>query len=338
MALDPNAPAQDTTPSLPAKPQVATGGYPGLAPMTPPAPQPATPAPATPQAAPLPTAAPATPSAAPAVAPVGSTQFGPGNDLRSTQINPGASPRLAGVQGQVDTAANKLASGPDRFGIAQDRFKTFAEQTDPAYQASLRSATQKAAANGAVGSGMLSTDYGNLDLARERQLSGERSSLFSNALEGTIGDTRANVGLLSGLEGQQYGQEAGARNELRGERGYQTGLEDQAYNRGIQGLTLEDALTNSAFGRGLASEQAGSTGSPAATQLGLSEMYGHTADEAGNSLAGLVNANAQSGILDNIYGRAPAQAPQGVDPKAQLPPWLTGGNAVQPALSSGGMY
>ena len=272
-------------------------------------------APAMPQAA--------APGAAPGAMPA-TQSFGPGNDLRGTQINPTTDPRLAATQGNVDSVANKLANGPDRFQIAQDRFKTYADQTDPAFQASIRSATQHAAANGAVGSGQLGTDYGNLALQHTRDLANERSGLFSNALEGTIGDTRANAGILSGMEGQQYGEGAANRNELRGERGYQNGMENQAYTRGVQGLELGDQLTNSAFGRGLATSQFGSQGNPGATQLGLAGMYGQQASDAGSSVGSLLQAGQQNSILNSIYGQQgqPSQSGGGTLMNAMNPQTL----------------
>lgn len=310
----PTAPATNPIPTQ--APQIQPVAQQGLAPMTPPAVPAPTPMPAAPPQLGAASAVPGTP-AAPAVPGAATSSFGPGNDLRGSQITPTTDPRLAGTQGAVDAQAGKLANGPDRFQIAQDRFKTFSDATDPAFQASIRSATQHAAANGAIGSGQLGTDYGNLALQHTRDLANERSGLFSNALEGTIGDTRANVGLLSGLEGQQFGQGVDQRNELRGERGYQNGMENQAYTRGVQGLTLEDALTNSAFGRGQAQSQAGEANNPAQTQLLLSGLYGQQAGDAGKALSGLVQSTtANNSLSDAIkamgaYGQPKEPLPQG---------------------------
>lgn len=327
MAIAPPT-AASTDPQATQAPTIQPVAQQGLAPMTPPAVPAPTPMPAAP-----PQLGAASPPAPPTVGynggqvardappgfgqtpPVGAvpgaatSSFGPGNDLRGSQITPTTDPRLAGTQGAVDAQAGKLANGPDRFQIAQDRFKTYNDATDPAFQASIRSATQHAAANGAVGSGELGTDYGNLALAHTRDLANERSNLFSNALEGTIGDTRANVGLLSGLEGQQYGQDANNRAELRGERGYQNGMEQQAYDRGVQGLTLEDALTNSAFGRGQAQSQAGEANNPANTQMLLSGLYGQQAAGAGQALSGLVQNTATNNAVKGAYGQPTAHAP-----------------------------
>lgn len=297
--------APDTTPQAP-KPQAPTPGIP--APMTPPAQPTLSAAPAPTPAAPMqPPPSAATnqiPSGAPSVG--AASTFGPSQNMLNAQIAPTTDPRLAGTQGMVDSQAQKLATGPDRFQLAQNQFKTFADQTDPAYQASIRSATQKAAANGAIGSGMLGTDYGNLALQRTRDLSNERDSLFNNALEGTIGDNRANLGLLSGLEGQQYGEGAANRNELRNERGYQAGMEDQNYQRGVQQVGLADALTNSAFGRAQGQYGSGMGSNPAGLDMQLAGLYGQQSSDAGSALSGLMQSNATNGLLKSIYGQQPS--------------------------------
>jgi hypothetical protein len=139
------------------------------------------------------------------------TQFGPGNDLRDNQIAPN--------------------QDVDRLKIAGDYFSQFAESTDPAYQKSIRDATKAAAANGRLGSGMLTTDYGDLAGDRSRELDLQRRGFLTQALEGTIDDARSN------------------RDELRGERDYQTGSAQQATENAIRQRLLEEALLNGQFGR-----------------------------------------------------------------------------------------
>lgn len=173
-------------------------------------------------------------------------------------------------------------SDVDRQALAQSRFDTSAKASAPAYEAAIRSATQHAAANGAVGSGELGTTYGNLALQRTRDLDTQRATLNADALEGSIGDARSN------------------RAEVRGERGYENGLEGQAYDRGVQGLTLEDALTNSQFGRSQGQFSAGNTNNPAPYQLGLSEMYGKNAQNAGSSLGEYTKAKSTNDAMRGV--------------------------------------
>jgi hypothetical protein len=136
-------------------------------------------------------------------------------------VNPNTSDRLAKLQALVDGAAGSL-SNVDRFKLAQDKFDTYANATDPAYQLDLRRAAQRASAAGGLFGGKLRTDYGNLDLARSRDLDNQRSTLFQNALEGSIQDALNKENALSGLEGQLSGEEANQRNEQRAERQYGT--------------------------------------------------------------------------------------------------------------------
>lgn len=233
----------------------------------------------------------------------GGASFGPGNDLRSTQINPVASGRLAtartttdaagqGVQnfnmgqsatsnanaiqgrlaqgpvafqgvgaapsarqgqyaGMTDSAAQGLA-GVDRFKLAQERFDQSAKDSQPAYEFANRVATQRAAAGGRLGSGMLRTDYGNLDLARGRELDSSRTRFLQDALEGTIGDQFNKTSALAGLEGQVAGQDAANRGEQRTERN--AGLANDVSNRDYEGKIRRDALS---MGLGLAGQEAG---------------------------------------------------------------------------------
>jgi hypothetical protein len=144
-------------------------------------------------------------------------------------------------------------------------------------------------------------------------LTNERDTLFNNALEGTIGDNQTNTGILSGLEGQQYAEGANDQNALRTERGYQNGMEQQAYDRGVQGLTLQDQLTNSAFNRGTTQEQMGEANNPAQTQMLLSGVYGQQASQAGNALGGLVQSTTANNAVKGAYG-------QPVDSQPSMPP------------------
>lgn len=138
-------------------------------------------------------------------------------------VDPTASARLTGQQGMVDTEAAKLA-GVDRLKLAQEQFGTYANATDPEYQATIRDATEAAAAHGGLGSGMLTTRYGTLAGDRANALTTERDRLFQTAQEGSIADQFAKVAALQGLSSQTAGEEAAARGEQRTERGYTTDL------------------------------------------------------------------------------------------------------------------
>lgn len=220
------------------------------------------------------------------------TSFGPGNDLVSAQINPVASGRTGDTMGAVDAARNALTGGPNRSDLASQYIDQWNQSTEPQYQRDLTQATKLAAANGRIGSGMLTTDYGNIALARDNARQVAQRGFQTDALGGTIQDRLNNLGALSGLEGQQYGQDAANRNEVRGERGYQQGLSQQDFTNNAQRLALEEALTQGQYGResnrldqliGL-----GYQGNPGALALGASGQVQSGANQSQQGLSDLL--------------------------------------------------
>lgn len=228
----------------------------------------------------------------PATGGIPTTPFGPGNDLIGSQIAPSADPRLTTTQGQVDTAAANLATGPDRSALAQDYWNQFAQSTAPQYGQDLREATQLAAANGRLGSGMLTNRYGDVATQRAQQLDLAQRGFMTDALAGTIQDRLNNVGALSGLENQQFGQGSAARNELRGERGYQYGLSQDATQSGVQQQLLQEQLLNGQSNRDNTSINTlgnlGFQNNPGAVYLGASGDVGAQAAQTGQNTGDLL--------------------------------------------------
>lgn len=189
------------------------------------------------------------------------TTVNPSSDLRSQQITPGAS--------------------LDRFALANQQYDTYASSTDPQYQAALRDAARAAAATGQLGSGMLRTSYGDLANTRAQSLQNERDTLFQNALQGSVQDAQTQF------------------SDLLAEQGYQTAAQNQAFNQGVTGASLQDQLTNSAFQRALEQATYGSSGNPADMYLTLSQLTGQQSGAAGSALSNLLgsmaNASASAG-------------------------------------------
>ena len=185
--------------------------------LTPPGPVVAPPTVAPPAAVP----APQTPLAAPTVAPT-LTPTDPDNPLTAQTIAP--------------------ASGVDHFRLAQERFDTFAQGSDPAYQAALRDASRQGAAMGGIGSGMLRSRFGDLATDRTNALGTERRGLFTDALLGSVDDARFATGLA---ERQQ---------------GFQSGQQRDAFANELARMGIGDQLTNSDFNRDLQTWLAGNTG------------------------------------------------------------------------------
>jgi hypothetical protein len=148
-------------------------------------------------------------------------------------ISPVASARLKARQGMTDDALTGIAA-VDRFKLAQDKFNQFAEETAPEYEFANRVATSRNAAKGRMGSGMLRTDYGNLDLARARDLDLQKKKVFTEALEGSIGDSFKKADVLQGAERDLTDQELSEREEARGERGYSDSFREGNLNRRIE--------------------------------------------------------------------------------------------------------
>jgi len=180
----------------------------------------------------------------------GVTPIDPATDLRNSQITPGAM--------------------LDRFGLAQQQFDTFANATTPAYQAALRDATRAAAGAGRLGSGMLRTSYGDLANQRNLQLDTQRENLFQNALQGSVGDAQT-----------QFQDLLASQNQL-------AGMQNQAFNQGVTGANLQEALTSGSFSRALQTLAAGLQGDPTQTQLALSKIFGDQSAAAGSAMSGLL--------------------------------------------------
>lgn len=218
------------------------------------------------------------------------TEFAPGNDLRFQQINPYGDERLQGTQGAVDSAVSALQGGPNRQALAQSLFADYIAQSQSDFDRSLREITQRNAAGGRLGSGMYGSDLVDAATARQQDLVSYATRLAYDTAGGDIQDRLNNVNTLAGLEGQQFGQGAAQRNELRGERTYQQGVAAQAQQDAINQRLLEDQLLNSEFGRdyqrygmlgqlGYGSNPAGTLGGLAGDTQGAANQAGQGAND-----------------------------------------------------------
>lgn len=307
------APAPASNPLTLPKPLVPNIAPPAPALPRPPAPNIAPPAPTLDQPRPGP--------GEPNPKPTGDfvTDFGPGDDLRYSQINPLATARLRQLQGGVDTAASKLATGPDLTAAAQDKLRLLEEQSRPAFEKALQQVGQRASALGRLGAGMTTSELGDVTVSRERSLSDARRQLASDLAFAQGGESRANLASLSGLEGQQYGQEAGQRGEVRSERGYQSATAQQTLDNQIRQKALEEALTQGAYGRNLSTAELGLQGATlqsnlaqgeqeaaagGLSDLALQEALSHTS--GGPTATAPAGTGATAPAAGGYYGEAPA--------------------------------
>lgn len=224
------------------------------------------------------------PEAAPAPGPVQGLPeelptFGPDSNLINTEVLPQADPRLMRLQGLTDDLLQRMTTGPNRFDIAKQYWDEFQKETQGGYDRSFADARNEAAAHGRLKSGMLTNTYGDLAESRARDLDVARSRYLTDALQGTIGDTRNQLADVSGVEGQAYGEGVGNRNEVRGERGYQQNMAEQALIRRIMQQAAESGMDTTAFNQAIAQWQAGQANNPTgALETG--------AAQAGNEAAG----------------------------------------------------
>lgn len=226
----------------------------------------------------------ATPQAtAPANTGVGGTSmFSAGSNLLGTQVNPVASPRLTGAQGQADTARNAYAGAqvptlgtvagrdasgaqgylqradayatsggaagggmgvpqyggpggfaysgdtgdvrrmtldqlktvmnttPDRATLAANTFQRLLDDSNPQFMAELRAANAKNAAMGRRGSGMATTDLGDVQQRREEQLMRRRAELADNAAGLALSDQMSKLDASRGVGESFAGQDTAA--------------------------------------------------------------------------------------------------------------------------------
>ena len=191
------------------------------------------------------------PSAPPAAqgALPGMTAFDPQNNLIGQQINP---------------------QGTNREQLAQDYFKNLIAQGQPGFEQNLREITQRNAAGGRLGSGMYGTNLVDAATQYQNNLANQAAGLAYNAGSAQIGDQQA------------------AEAALRGERGYQYGLSQDATQQAIQQKLIEDQLLNSDFGR---QQQVlgnlintGFNGNPSGVVLGGAAQTQAAANQGGQNL------------------------------------------------------
>ena len=157
------------------------------------------------------------------------TPYGPGNTLRNQQIAPQG---LGGVGGEMSpqaTRARELASmdlenlgGPDRGQIASDTLRRLIADTEPAFQQELRGVGQRSAALGRLGSGMTTSDLGDVSQRRNQAITSEAGRLADEAASASLSDRLdvfgARSSAASRFQGDDLSREAQSYNQGRGIR------------------------------------------------------------------------------------------------------------------------
>lgn len=172
-------------------------------------------------------------------------------------------PRVgAGVQTTPTTPQTALTNstisvGPtvDRFKIARDQLAASRAASEPQYEHDLRTANENAFGAGRGVSGMLRTDRGNINDARESTLAKQESDLLNGALTGTINDAYNNAGIA-----QQ-------------QQGFEAGQQQTAFNQNYATQQLSDSERQQLFNEAMQQFYAGNTSDPAQYYVYLAGQY-----------------------------------------------------------------
>jgi hypothetical protein len=232
----------------------------------------------------------ASPVAQGAASPTGyaASSFGPGSDLRSTQINPADSSDQSIFRQQRMNAANNLANGASRSEIAQQRLAAFDQAAEPAIRDGIRRVGQQASKFGRLGMGETEvetlrpyTDY----LTQRAALS---KNLAADTAEGEIGDRFNTLGAFRSLFGDEESTNASRRGEVRGERDWQQTLAQLAFENAFRTRGMENSEQQQAFQQALGLAGIGYGDNPYGEMLTGANQYGQNAGQSWEALAQLL--------------------------------------------------
>lgn len=191
--------------------------------------------------------------------PTGMSKINPADDLRSQQIgteNFALSPEAQSARAIALAKLQNATGGKSRIDLAAENLDLLRKRNQETYDKTIRAAGQKAAAFGRLGSGLVNSNLADVTTQFLRdQADAEKSA----ALEAAGGDIQDRLNQLQAAleaggqwQGEDLGQAGfrqGLRQEVRGERGYQSDAAQQALQNRITQAELADQLTGSAFSR-----------------------------------------------------------------------------------------
>ncbi|MHB1310583.1 MAG: hypothetical protein ACYC3L_01105 [Gemmatimonadaceae bacterium] len=188
----------------------------------------------------------------------------------------------------LDQLKTVMNTTPDRATLAANTFKRLLDDTNPQYESELRSANQKNAAMGRRGSGMATTDLGDVTQRRNEQLIRRQAELADNAAALALSDQT---------------------DKLNASRGVGESFAGQDINAGQLNLSA----ANSAFGNSLASWEANQRARQNSfdnyrtlgqDQYGMSsDLYGDRVSERDKGYgAGMDRYNAGRSKMSDLYG------------------------------------
>jgi hypothetical protein len=165
------------------------------------------------------------------------------------------SPEAIAARAAASSALSGINEGPDRTQLALDAFGRFRDETDPAFQEQIRGVGQRAAALGRIGSGLTTTELGDVTLQRSRDLGREERRLTDEATGLSLQDRERSLNAALGAGRTFTGQDidtAGFLRDLRSE-----GRTERRDVSDTVGTNADLALARAGLGRGVASDLAG---------------------------------------------------------------------------------
>ena len=156
---------------------------------------------------------------------VGTSQFGPTQNLIGTQFTPQLS---SGTQTAQQDVLNQL-QGVQNAPSVQDQFNALANQSNPIFQQNLRTVGQDAAKYGRIGSGLTTSQLGDVASNYNQYLANTAAQLAPQQFQQqlvALGASQSALGQLAGIDQTQY-------QNLLGERAYQQDLSQQAFNNNL---------------------------------------------------------------------------------------------------------
>lgn len=103
-----------------------------------------------------------------------------------------------------------LNDTPDRATLASNSFQRLIDESTPQFEQDLRRTTQRNAAMGRAGSGMVTQDLGTVQQRREEMLGRERGRLADEAAARSLADQMDKLGAAQGLSSELAGQDVSA--------------------------------------------------------------------------------------------------------------------------------
>lgn len=149
------------------------------------------------------------------------------------RVDPTDSAALQQFRTMRGDAATNLTNGRTRSQIAQDQMEAFDLENQPQLRDQLRAVGQRAASLGRLGMGDTAVEALNPFTDYLTRRAGMAKQLGAETAEGEISDRFNTLDASRGLVGEEEGIGAGRRNELRGERDYETDIDDTNVQRRI---------------------------------------------------------------------------------------------------------